>query len=57
MNGMLRTLVLVAWPHGGQRGSRTNALAALREARAACAEQAAAAAAFDHLPARHAVSR
>jgi hypothetical protein len=54
---MLRTLVLVAWPHGGQRGSRTNALAALREARAACAEQAAAAAAFDHLPARHAVSR
>lgn len=29
MTGLLRTITTVAWPHGGQRGSRANALAAL----------------------------
>jgi hypothetical protein len=56
MSGLLRTLVLVALPHGGQRGSRANALAAMREVRAAGAEQRAAAHAFDP-PVRRAVGR
>jgi hypothetical protein len=59
MSSLLRTLVLVALPHGGQRGSRANALVAMRDARAACAEQVAAAHAFDRAdrPQRQAAGR
>jgi hypothetical protein len=40
MTGILRTIVAVAWPHGGQRGSRANAAAALAEVRAVVSERA-----------------
>jgi hypothetical protein len=50
MRGLLRSAVLVALPHGGQRGSRTNALGALRDVRTERDEQAAAARAFDPAP-------
>lgn len=43
MRGLLRSAVLVALPHGGQRGSRSNALGALRAVRVELAEQAEAA--------------
>jgi hypothetical protein len=56
MNGLMRTIVSVVWPHGGQRHARANALHAMRAARLATAEQRAAAAAFDR-PVRQAVSR
>jgi hypothetical protein len=60
MSSLMRTFVLVVWPHGGQRGSRANALVAVRDVRATRAEQAAAAHAFDRperRPVREAVSR
>ncbi len=47
MIGMLRTALLVAMPHGGQRRARANALAALRVARVASIERAEAAKAFE----------
>jgi hypothetical protein len=56
MSSLMRTLVLVVWPHGGQRHARANALRGLRAARVATAEQREAAAAFD-VPVRRAVSR
>jgi hypothetical protein len=43
MRGLLRSAVLVALPHGGQRGSRSNALGALRAVQVDLAEQAEAA--------------
>ena len=47
MTGLLRTAITVALPHGGQRRSRANALAALEVARVATTERAEAAKAFE----------
>jgi hypothetical protein len=47
MTGLLRTALLLAWPHGGQRRARANALTGLRDVQRSVALQAEAARAFE----------
>jgi hypothetical protein len=58
MNGLLRSALLTALPHGGQRRARENALAALTATRTTTAERAEAERAFEpYRPDRRIVNR